>query len=489
MSANSVIRGAAWTYGAQLISIVAQLAYAAITSRLLDAAAFGTYAVALFVAGFITLLASSGLGQSVARLMDFHPAQITKLFRVALGVGVAAGIFILATADLWASFWGDSTAAKAVRWTAILAIVSAPVGVSSASLRRLGRFRQLALMTLGSNLVGMMIGAAVVYQFRSPSSLLASTIIAQSLILLISVIAGRRYLFKSAPGVKIGELLSFTWRVLASNILAYMTGSTTRWGVSRLMGAAPLGLWNRAEIFTTIPFQQLQNAMIQAVYPEIRHDINSPGRARIVWPHMLTIAACVAFSVAALIAAIGPYFVTALLGEGWNDSARLLPLLAVASAMQLLSTILASAIEALGKFRWIWGTQALLIVVQVGALGALYFYRNLLVVIGALVITGAIRHAIHVILCVRSGYIDIRLLVRGYLVALISAAIVFTGSAAGVEQQRLVQNPVFSSIILFFILLSCYCFLLALVRLSVLREIIIDRALLPIRIQRKVLGN
>ncbi|OZF51287.1 oligosaccharide flippase family protein [Rhodococcus sp. 14-1411-2a] len=426
MSAAGVLRGAAWTYGAQIATIMLQLAYAATTSRLVGAGGFGTYAVSLIVAGMVTLLASSGLGQSVGRLMELQAGQLSKLNLFSWLVGSIASAFVYLSADTWATIWGDSEAASPIRMTAALALVSPPLGVATGLMRRTGEFRSLAVLTLFCNAVGMLAGGFAAYQWRSASSLVASAIIAQCLLVVCATYQSRKYLLRSPCGSKIRSLVIFSWKITIANMLSYFTGNITRWGVSRMMGPAALGSWNRAEVVTTIPFQQLQSAMVQAVYPEFRHDIDSPKRARQVWPEMLTLAAWVAFPTASVLAVLGPEVIPVLLGPGWTETSQLVPYLAVAAGLQLISTLLASAVEALGRFGWIWSTQGILITVQLISLFVLWIYRDLIVAVSALIVTGLVRHAYHVFLCVRANYIGFPRLARGYAEA-VTASLLLSG--------------------------------------------------------------
>lgn len=405
--ARGLVAGAAWTYGGTLISALAQLVYAAITSRLVGATGYGTYTVALFVFGLISLLASGGLGQTIGRAPTVDTAEIKSLFSYAILLGVTSSVFVFVTASFWGQLWGNASAEGPIRWLSASAAVAPSVGLATGLLRRLGKFRLLAVVTLLANLAGMVAGAVLVYEYRSASSLLASAIVAQFLLLGACIVSSDGHLRGLASLKAGGKHLGFSWKLTGTSILSYLTGAISRWGVSRWLGAADLGVWNRAEVLTTVPFQQIQNSIVQVVYPEFRNDVGNPDRARRVWPDLLTMVAWLALPFSATVAVIAPTFVPFILGPDWHDVSSIIPPLAIAGGLQILSTLLSSAIEAIAKFSWVVSTQLILILVQVLGVILAVYWGDFRIAIYTLIVTNIVRHGWQLVLCHRSGYVDV----------------------------------------------------------------------------------
>tara|TARA_B100000378_G_C17778235_1_gene319307 strand:- start:28 stop:519 length:492 start_codon:yes stop_codon:yes gene_type:complete len=105
-------------------------------------------------------------------------------------------------------------------------------------------------------------------------------------------------------------------------------------------------------------------------------------------------------------------------------AAAIAPLLCIAGALQIVSTLLASAVEALGRFAWVWLTQAVLIALQVAVVLVLIRFPSIWTVVVALIVTNVVRHAAHIWLCARAGYVSVVRLLRAYgLVVLASIAV------------------------------------------------------------------
>lgn len=435
-SGSKAFRGAAWMYGSQVAAIVAQFGYAAVTTRALPDTAFGIYAVGLAVTAFVTLIATGGLGQTVGRMHTIHPDRLSPLVSYAVLLGFAAAAVTIATIPFWTWLWGVPDAGSTIALLSIGALLGPLQGLGAGLSRRLGKFKQLALATLISNAIGMLVGAIFVLCFRSAESLVAFPLIAQVGVTFWGVISSDGLLVRLGNLASGVEDIAFSWKMTLSSLLSYGVYNVTKIATSRTLGASALGQWNRADVLATVPFQQLQTAASSALYPEFRHDIADGRRAHRVWTDMLVLTAWAFLSAGVAAAVVLPFVVPILFGPGWSVAQALIPILAISAALQAQSTILASAVEAKGTFSWIWGTQIFLLFVQVGIVAALIQTRSIVVAVGGIGVTALLRHVLHIILCARAGYLAPATLLRGYFWACVFSALVgglLVALIAGVE--------------------------------------------------------
>lgn len=427
-SNRGVVVGAAWIYSAQLATIAVQFGYAAISSRSVDDAGFGAYAIALSVSGLIGLLANGGLGQTVARMQTLERETLQSLFTFGVILGAGAAALLLATADLWAWVWGAPDAAAPTRWCALGAFVAPTTGLSSGLLRRQGRFRSLAIMTLATNILGFLLGAIAVLTFHSAESLLVSPLAAQVALATTLVVLSPGYLRGLSPLRAARTHLTFSVQVTAQNLGSWPAANIGQWAISRLFTSATLGQWNRADVLTTVPFYQVQTAMVQAVYPEFRYDLDGPTRARHVWPDLLGLVAWLAFPLSGAAAVIAPVLIPILFGDGWGLAAAFSSVLAVIAGVRMVRMVLGAAVEALGRYLWVWTAIGVEFAFTLtGVLTAIVAGDYWLIFVGIGVgVAGA--HIANVIACARADYLDVRVLIRHY-----AGAIVAGLGAAGIS--------------------------------------------------------
>lgn len=420
--AGHAVRGAAWLLGGQVTVVLAQLLYAAFTGRLISPAAFGAYAVAMSTAPLVLLLATAGIGNAAARAAELREPQVRALATVSLALGVVAAGVVWLLAEPWSVLWANPEAVDATRWSA-LGVLPAPfLGLLMGLSRRSGKFRQLSMSSTGAGFLGMVIGAACVWQFRSSASLVTMSIVTttfQTMFLLIVV--GR----SARPGqmrLDVIEHLRFGAKVVLANGIGYVTGAAPQLALSRGVGAAMLGSWNRAAVITQVPLEMIQNSLVQVIYPEFRHDIGTTERASRLWLDLLALATWVMFPLGA-VAAAGAYFaLPIILGPGWQTAAALSPWIAMASVANVPVIILGSALEATGRFRGVWPARIAGMVIMVAASVIAVVDHSVVPVIAGSLVAPLASHALQLRYVHRSAIFAVELILREYLRVLLVTA-------------------------------------------------------------------
>lgn len=380
----------------------------------MDPAGFGAYATALAVTALVTLIANGGLAQTVARLITIDRNVIRGLVTFALILGAGGAIILWLTADGWAILWNQPLAAGPIRWLSISTLLAPCLGLASGLMRRLGRFRTLGLLTVGANILGMAAGAVAVAAWESANSLLVSPIAAQIVIFIGCLVGTDRLLFGFGSIKSARNELGFSARVLSTTVLAYLSGNIGKWGASVSLGPAALGQWNRADVISFVPFQQVQTALIQATYPEFRHDRGDAERARRVWPDLLGLVAWVSLPLASVAAVLMPTLIPFLFGEGWEVASLIAIPMCLVGGIQVVAAVLSSGIEAIGRFNWIWPTQAALLLLNITAATLGILYHSWLPILAAPMIGIILQHTMQIVFSARLDYLHLGTLLRHY---------------------------------------------------------------------------
>lgn len=419
-----IMFGAAWSYGSQMATIVFQLAYAAVVSRLAGASEFGAYSVALSITALISLIANGGMSQAVARLMEVDKAVVGAMASFALMLGAAVAAFTFLTAEFWASIWGVPGASVTIRWLCTSALIAPMFSLLTGLARRTGQFSKLAVATVTCNVAGMIIGVAAVAAWGTASSLVVSAVSAQALLVAWLSVRYRKYIGPKSLSVAMPHV-AFSLKLVVAGILQYAVGNVGKLSATRAFGAPVMGQWNRAEVLTTIPMQQAQSAMVQAVYPEFRHDVRSSARARAVWAEMLLLVAWVSTPAGMVLAVFAPLLIPWILGPQWELAAKFAIPLSIGVAIQPVSVLLASALEALGSFRRIWLTDIALLIIQIALVIWMLAINDVAIIVWGIALTNAGRLIFHGFIASRIGYLDARRLIFGFLNVFVGSSVVW----------------------------------------------------------------
>lgn len=423
-----------WIYGSQIVTVLLQLAYTAVTSRAVSPSAFGEYAIAILVGGFVLLIANGGLGTAVARMGNLDESRLRVLWWLSIGFGLLSAAILIVSAPLWAGLWGAANAVGTIRSLALVALTSPMVAMATGLVRRGGRYRYLALATLGSNLLGMVVGVIVVLILHNSVALIVYSSIAQLGLLLtlypwirpIAAWPGRNWTARD---------VGFSFRLTLLSLMQYLTLNAGPWGIARFLSPANLGQWNRADALSTVPFYQLQAAVVQVLGPEFRHDVANNARAYRVWSDMLILAAWFALPAAAFGFAVVPDIVLVLLGERWAPAASLAAILCIAGGLRLLDGVLASGLESLDRFRTIWAIQGALLILQALVVFSVWTTGEAVWAAIGLIATTVVRHLASVMLAHRWGYLNLKRVMSAYASSAVVAFVV------GLSVYLLARSP------------------------------------------------
>lgn len=412
--ARGIARGAIWNYSAQIATVLAQVVYAAITSRLLAPHDFGVFAAATASVALVNLVCLAGLPQVVGRMTDLHPDRLIGLLAYAGAVGILAAAATYFGAPLWAAIWGQPDSVPVLHLLALTSLITPFVALGNGLSLRLGLFKKLAGATVAANVGGMAVGIVVVLVLRDAESLA----IAQILSLLgvaVIVLTNERAHFKGRFRLRTTLAdVSYSTKTLVSALLTYSASTVGKVSVSQTLGTVPLGNWNRADAITTNPFYLLGSAIQQAVYPEFRHDIDDRSRTRRVWSDLLGVLGWVCVPLAVFVAVIAPFAATILLGDGWALAGQYASILAIIGGLQPVVFMLISGFEALGKFSWNWSGYVISLVVNVAGAGVAIAMHSIWPVFIGTLVSFAIMHPLHLALASREGLIDPRRVGRHY---------------------------------------------------------------------------
>lgn len=419
--ARRTARGAAINYGAQLSSVVLQFGYAAATSRLLAPTAFGEYGAALAIAGFVVVVAVAGLPQAVARLEVLERGRTAALLGYALLVGFAASAFLVLTGPVWAALFGVPGAAAVLDVLAVNVFFTPVLAVGTGVMLRTGRFGPLAITTVVTNVLGMAVGIAVILSTHAAAALAVSATTGQALAAIVCVALCRGLLVARPGRAHVLRDALFTARLTGSSVVSYTAANIGKVFVSNSLGASALGHWNRADVITTVPFIQVQTALVQALFPQFRPVPEDPRRPFRIWSDLLGLVAWVTLPAAAALAAVSPVIVPVFFGPRWAEVVILAPVLAAMGGLRTLFFVLVSALEVGDRMRWVWAGHLVALVCAIGGGAAALALHDLLPALWGALVGLVLMHVLHVVLASRAGLLDRGALLRHYRGALLGA--------------------------------------------------------------------
>ncbi|MFJ8076230.1 oligosaccharide flippase family protein [Streptomyces sp. NPDC096176] len=451
-----MLTGTLWNYAAAIVAAFLQLGYTAYTGRAVSAAAFGAFASALSITQLLGYFANAGLATTVLRSRELTHHLLVATVRLGMLSGLVCLAVVESTAPLWASLWNAPEATGLLRVLG-LQFLFLPVGaVCTAGLRRLLAQRTAVLVETGSQAAGLLTGTLLLEGGWNPMGLAVTSVTTQLGIALLAgfLVAGRLPLLsgqsKGRP-IRFRELAGSSGFLSGHQLAQYATNTVPLWAAATLLGPVPAGYYSRAALFTGLLLTMLAAGLSRVAIPALTrvrgqalgHDDPSDARipdgreppaVRRAATDVLLVASALSFLPFAFLAGTGPRALELLLGPGWTEAARLVPLLSVFSAVAVLYAVGLSVDTVCGAARRMTVAQAAAAAATlIGAVVATAGHSLTLLVVSAL--AGQLSGLTVQLWAWRGGrVIEARRLWTGYAVHAVLALVVY---AAGVAVSRI----------------------------------------------------
>jgi PST family polysaccharide transporter len=328
------LAGLRWSGATQVLVQAFQFGFAIALARLLTPAEFGLVGMILVFTGFASSLADFGLGASLIQKPSVSQAHLNAAFWLNVAAGGLLTLLFGVTAPLIAGFYQEPRLTLLTVAMAVTFLVGSPSVVQSALLSKSIDFRarfwieSVATILSGSVAVGLAWSGAGVWSLVAQAMALAA---------IRTGMLWQRSTWRpswSFDRAATRELLGFARHMAAFNAIIYWENNVEKMAIGRLIGSAPLGVYNLAERMMRMPSTAITATAGSVMFPSlslIQSDIESVTR---VYLRANRLIAAVTFPAMVGLLALAEPLILALLGEKWRGAILLLQLLCLAGIAQ-----------------------------------------------------------------------------------------------------------------------------------------------------------
>lgn len=370
---NRTARAAQWGFAASVLGAASQLAIGVLLARLLTPADFGVVTLALTLLGFAQPLADLGVGSAIVQrsmLTDRH-VRTAFTFSVLLSLGMATAIALLAPLG--------AGALREPRVTPVLRVLAAGLAfrgvavVAGALLRRQLDFRSQFFISIVCFVLGYGgVGVTLALFGYGLWSLAWGFTVQTALVSLAQLIALRHSVRPLLGGPELRELLAFGFGASLSAWVNYFALHGDNLVIGRWMGAASVGLYDRAYSLMNLPHTHIGTVISRVLFPAMAQVQKEPVRLRRGYLLGTRLTATIAAPLMATMVVAAPHLVPAVYGSQWNEAVLPLQILCVAGYFRALYHLGGAVAQSVGSvYRELWRQAVYSILVIGGALVAL----------------------------------------------------------------------------------------------------------------------
>lgn len=332
-----VASSASWSAAGRLGAQGLQFAAGLVLARLLFPEDFGLLASVYVITGLTLIFFDMGIGGAIVHQRRLDDRLLSTAFWFnALGGLVFVGLLVLA-GPFVADFYGD----ERLRWITPLAGLSFVFALSvvhSALLQRELRFKPLAITEISTAVVANGVTIAAAAAGLGPYALVTGPPVQSLLttVVLWRLTGWRPRSFFSPAAFR--QLWAFSGGMLGFGVVNYAGRNADNLLVGRFVGAAGLGLYNRAYNLMLLPLQQVGGVLGRVMFPALSSMGDDLERVRAAYRRVLRTMSFVTIPLLVGMAATAPALVMVLWGDRWLGTVPLLQLLCLAGLPQALSS-------------------------------------------------------------------------------------------------------------------------------------------------------
>ncbi len=353
---NKSVRGGAIAMVSECTDFIIRFGSVAVLARLLVPEYFGLLSMVTAITAIAERFKDLGLSNATIQKKEITHEQVSTLFWLNAGLGLAMMIVVAALAYPISLFYAD---ARLIPITLAIALSFPLSGMAiqhQALLRRQMKFTHMAAIQLSASLLSLVLAIIMALKGFGYWALVAREVLRSAFITVGSWIC-----MPWVPGVPsrqagVGSMLRFGGDLTACNLLSFLSSSMDQVLIGKLFGAVPLGFYRQGFQLVLAPINQLSypvQVVSEAALSRLQHD---PERYRRYYRKSLSMLSLVTMPLVVFLAVYAEPFVRLALGERWIQATPIFQVLAIAALLRPAATTAGGVMLTCGhsrRFFWI----------------------------------------------------------------------------------------------------------------------------------------
>ena len=326
------------TIAAQGAQVVLQLASIMVLARMLTPKDFGLFAMVTTVLGFLRVFKDARLSTATVQREGITHAQVSNLFWINVAMSGAASLILAAGAPIIAWFYREP---RLVPITLVLSSTFLLSGLAvqhTALLNRQMRFQAIAIIQVGSMLIGIAVGISMAWLNYSYWALVCGNLATVAATVVLTWMAVPWWPQAPARRSGVWPLVSFGANLATGDFICSFARGADGLLVGRFYGADSVGLYTRAGALLNRPMEQFLVPITSVFVPVLSRVQTQPERYRRTFLQVYEAMALLSFLFTGLLFALARPLTLVVLGPKWEQAAIIFAGFTVAALCAPLAT-------------------------------------------------------------------------------------------------------------------------------------------------------
>ncbi len=348
---SRAVRGIAWTGGGQVLRQIVALGTSVLLARLLSPEDFGVFALTFFAAQVAQMFSDFGVGSAIVQKRDTSEPVLSTCFWLNIFGAVTCAIVLISLGPFLADYFRQPAIAPLTMAIALNLLINGAMVIPQSILMLKMDFPSLAK----AQVIGSVIASATAISVAAAGAgvwALAAQPIAGSLTTLILCTKWSGWQVRAVFRYEsIRHMVGFSMHLLGFTIIGFLARQVHVVVIGRMLGSAPLGIFNMVSSVTYLPIFQVSAVVVRVLFPTLANLQDDPQRLRTVYLKAVSAIAALTFPMMVGVAAVADDLVAVVFGSAWSNMTPILRIVCWATLVQSVATTAGTVLMSTGNTR------------------------------------------------------------------------------------------------------------------------------------------
>lgn len=330
------VRGGVMTLTSQGVQFLMQSVATVVLARLLTPADFGLVAMVTAVSGLGQAFADLGLSEATIQRPDITHRQVSTLFWINVGIGLALTSIMAALAPVLGWFYREPRLKEIALLVSLTFLIGGLRVQHDALLKRQMRFAALAARDVVAYLIAVPVAITLALRGAGYWAIVALPLTLNLMQMVFSWLIVRWIPGLPRRNAKVGSMIVFGGNVAASYLLLSIIRNMDNVLIGWYWGAGPLGLYSRAYNLLMLPVRQLSDPARSVTVPAFSRVQSEKERFARYYLRAVSMIMWIGAPIFGLLLVAARPVIILVLGSQWVEAAPVFQLLVIAALGQLM---------------------------------------------------------------------------------------------------------------------------------------------------------
>lgn len=346
---QKIVSNVIWRFaermGAQIIKFIVTI----VLARILGPDAYGSVAIITALTTILQVFVDGGLGNALIQKKDADDTDFSSVFFFNIFFCTVVYMILFFAAPYVALFYDNPSMADMIRVVGIIIPISSVKNVQQAKISRDLQFKKFFFATLIGTIISAVVGIMMALQGFGSWSLIAQ-ILVNALIDMVMVWVTGGWCPKCYFSLKkLTGLLSYGWKLLASNLIDVAYGNLQQLVIGKLYSSSDLAYYDRARSMPNAIVSNINTSIDSVLFPVMSSKQDNTGEIKKITRQAIMISNYIMAPLMMGMAFMADSIVKILLTESWLESVFYLRIFCIIYMFQPVHTANTNAIKAMGR--------------------------------------------------------------------------------------------------------------------------------------------